>query len=67
MYRLKISQLVVVCIDAYTKEQTRIPPINNLCAALELHEVGLVFLVSRCDEAMDLENGQYRPTDVEVI
>ena len=53
MYRLQISQLVVVCVDAHAEEETRVPPVDYLERA-ELDKVGLVLLVSGSDEAVDL-------------
>lgn len=53
MYRLQISQLVVVCVDAHAEEETRVPPVDYLERA-ELDKVGLVLLVSGSDEAVNL-------------
>lgn len=55
MHRLEIGQLVIGGIDAHAEEQPRVSPIYNLRAPLELDEIRLVFLVSRGDQAMDLE------------
>ena len=52
MNSLKVSQLVVVRIDAGAEEQARIAPIHDLHAA-ELDEVGLVLLVARRDQPVD--------------
>lgn len=54
MYRLEIRQLVVVRVHADAEEETRIPSVDNLGAALELDKVGLILLVSGGDEAVDL-------------
>ena len=51
----QVRQLIVIGIDANAKEQPRISPVNNLGAAAELDEIRLVFLISRSDEAMDLD------------
>ncbi len=53
MNRLEVRQLVVVGVDAHAEEQARVPPVHDLVVA-ELGEVGLVFLVAGCDEAVDL-------------
>lgn len=34
VYCLEISELVVVCIDTYAKEETGIPPVDNLVVAV---------------------------------
>jgi hypothetical protein len=54
MYRLQICQLIVVLIYTRTEEQTRIATVDDLEVVTELDEVGLVFLVARGDEAVDL-------------
>lgn len=54
MYGLQVSQLIVRRVDASAEEQSCISSIDNLARAAELHEVGLVFLVARSNEAMDL-------------
>jgi hypothetical protein len=51
--RLQISQLVVVRVHAGAEEEPRVSAVDNLVVA-ELHEVGLVLLVARGYEAMDL-------------
>ena len=51
---LEVSELVVVCVDARAEEEPRVPPVYNLVVP-ELDEVGLVFLVSGSDEAVDLD------------
>ena len=50
----QVRQLVVIGVDADTEEQPRVSAVDDLGAAAELDEIGLVFLVSGCDEAMDL-------------
>jgi len=51
---LQVRQLVIVRIDARAEEEACVPPVDDLVIA-ELDEVGLVFLVSGGDEAVDLE------------
>ena len=53
MYCLQIRQLVVVGIHTDTEEQACVAAINYFQGA-ELDEVGLMFLVSRRDETVDL-------------
>lgn len=57
MYSLQICQLVIICIDAGAKEQPRISSVHNLGHVSKLDEVGLVLLVSRGNEAVDLHVG----------
>jgi len=54
MYSLKIGQLVVVGVDAGAKEQASVTTVDNLGRASELDKIGLVFLISWCNEAVDL-------------
>ena len=54
MYRLQIRQLVVVGVYARAEKQAGVPPVDDLTAAPELDEVGLVLLISRRDEPVDL-------------
>lgn len=54
MYSLQICQFVIIRIDAGAKEQACISSTDNLIVP-ELDEIGLVFLVSRRYQAMDLE------------
>ncbi len=56
MDRLEVGQLVVVGVDARAEEEPRVPPVDELVVA-ELDEVGLVLLVARGDEAVDLGEG----------
>jgi hypothetical protein len=51
--RLQVRELVVVGVDAGAEEEASVPPVDDLVVA-ELDEVGLVFLVPWCDEAVDL-------------
>jgi len=44
--RLEIGELVVVCVDARAKEESGVPPVDDLVVP-ELDEIGLVFLVAR--------------------
>jgi hypothetical protein len=57
MYGLQIRQFVVIRIDAGAEEQARIPSVHNLGHVSKLDKVGLVLLVSRGDEAVDLHIG----------
>jgi hypothetical protein len=57
MYRLQIRQLIIIRIDAGAKEQPRISSVHNLGHVSKLDEVGLVLLVSRGNEAVDLHVG----------
>jgi hypothetical protein len=54
VYSLKISQFVIICIDAGAEEKARVSAVYNLGHVAELDEVGLVFLVAWCYEAVDL-------------
>ena len=54
MYRLQVCELVVVGVYARAEEQSSIAAVNDFRGAAELDEVGLVFLVARRDEAVDL-------------
>lgn len=47
----QIRQLIIIRVDADTKEQPRITPINNLERA-EFDKVGLMLLISRRNQAM---------------
>ena len=51
MNSFQICQLIIIRVDAYKKEQTRITPINNLERA-EFDKVGLMLLISRRNQAM---------------
>jgi hypothetical protein len=53
MYGLQVRKLVIVRVDARTEEESCVAPVDDLVVA-ELDEVGLVFLVSGGDEAVDL-------------
>lgn len=55
VYRFEVGQLVVVRIDARAEEEAGIPPVDYLRHVAELDEVGLVFLVPRSNEAVDLQ------------
>lgn len=50
---LEEGELVVVCVDAGAEEEARVAAVDDLVVA-ELDKVGLVFLVARGDEAVDL-------------
>ena len=51
MNSFQICQLIIIRVDAYTKEQPCITPINNLERA-EFDKVGLMLLISRRNQAM---------------
>lgn len=50
---LEEGELVVVCVDAGAEEEARVAAVDDLVVA-KLDEVGLVFLVARGDEAVNL-------------
>ena len=50
----EIGQLIVVCVHAGTEEKTSISPVDDFGRIPEFHKVGLVFLISWCNQAMDL-------------
>ena len=54
MYSLQIRQLVIVGVHADAEEQTGVSTIDDLERA-KLDEIGLVFLIPRGDQAVDLE------------
>lgn len=54
MYSLQIGKLVVIRIDTGAKEETRIATVDDLGGVSELNEVGLVLLVARGYEAVNL-------------
>lgn len=54
VYRFQVGQLVVVCVHTCAEEETGVPAVDDLGAASEFHEVGLVLLVPGGDEAVDL-------------
>ena len=54
MYRFQVRELVVIGVYARAEEQSGIAAVNHFRGAAELDEVGLVFLVARRDEAVDL-------------
>lgn len=53
VYSLQIRQLVIIGVDADAEEEACVAPVDDLVVA-ELDEVGLVFLIAGCDEAVDL-------------
>ena len=53
MYSLQIRQFVIVGVDADAKEEAGVATIDDLCGT-EFDEVGLVFLISGGDEAVNL-------------
>lgn len=50
----EVRQLVVIGVHTDAEEQSRVSTVDNLGASAELHEIRLVFLISRCDKTMDL-------------
>lgn len=50
---LEVGELVVVCVDAGAEEEAGVAAVDDLVVA-ELDKVGLVLLVARGDEAVDL-------------
>lgn len=54
MNRLKVRKLVVVGVYARAEEQAGIAAVDHLRGAAKFDEVRLMFLVARCDEAVDL-------------
>lgn len=50
----EVRELVVVGVDAGAEEEACVAAVHDLGALAELDEVGLVFLVARRDEAVDL-------------
>lgn len=51
---LEVGELVVVGVDTGAEEEPRVAAVDDLVVA-ELDEVGLVLLVARRDEAVDLQ------------
>jgi len=51
---LQIRQLVVICVDTCAEEEAGVPAVYDLGHIAEFDEVGLVFLVARGYEAVDL-------------
>ena len=54
MYRFQVCELVVVRVYTRAEEQPSIAAVDDFRGAAELDEVGLVLLVARRDEAVDL-------------
>ena len=52
----QIGELVIVRVDTHAEEQAGVTPVDDLRGA-ELHEVGLMLLVSGGDQAVDLYVG----------
>jgi hypothetical protein len=50
---LEVGELVVVCVDTRAEKEPRVPAVDNLVVA-ELDEIGLVLLIARRNEAVDL-------------
>jgi hypothetical protein len=58
MYGFEVCELVIVGVDACAEEETGVSAVDDLGHVAELDEVGLVLLVARCNEAVDLVGGQ---------
>jgi SpoU rRNA methylase family enzyme len=54
VYGFKVRKFVVVRIYACAEEEPSIPAVDDLRGAAELDKVGLMFLVTRGDKAVDL-------------
>jgi len=54
MYSLEICQLVIVRVYTSAEEQPCVPPVYDLGHVAELDEIGLMFLVARRDQAVNL-------------
>ena len=50
----EVRQLVVIGVHTDAEEQPRVSTVDNLGASAEFDEIRLVFLISWCDETMDL-------------
>ena len=53
VYRFQVCQLVIIRVDASAEEEPCVAAVDYPVVA-EFNEVGLVFLVARSDEAVDL-------------
>lgn len=53
MDSLQVCQLIIVGIYTGAEEEASISPVDNLARAAEFDEIGLVFLIARCDETVD--------------
>jgi hypothetical protein len=54
MYSFQVRQLVIVCVNACAEEEAGVTTVYDLGHVAELDEVGLVFLVARGYEAVNL-------------
>jgi hypothetical protein len=54
VYSFQIRQFIIVCINARAEEEASVSAVYDLGHVAELDEVGLVLLVARGYEAMDL-------------
>lgn len=54
MDRLQIRQFVVVLVDTGAEEQAGVPAINDFQIISEFDKVGLMLLIPRSNEAVDL-------------
>ena len=58
MDSFQICQLVVVCINTGAEKEPGVSAVDDLGHIAELDEVGLVFLVARGDEAVNLNESE---------
>ncbi len=58
MYSLQIRQLVIIGVHTHAEKQAGVAAVDDLEGA-EFDEVGLVLLIARGDQAMDLERERY--------
>ena len=54
MYRLQISQLIIIVVDADAEEETSVAAVHYPRRIAEFDEVGLVSTVARRYQAVDL-------------
>jgi hypothetical protein len=54
MYSFQICQFIIVCVDACAEEKTSVTAVYDFGHITEFDEVGLVFLVARGYEAVNL-------------
>ena len=59
MYGFQIGQLIVVGVDTDTKEEPSVASVDDF-QVTELDEIGLMLLVARGDETMDLASVRIR-------
>jgi len=56
VYSLQIREFVVVCVYTSAEEESSVTSVDDFRGAAEFDKVGLVFLVSRCNEAVYLDS-----------